>query len=156
MDLEPPQEAPKPFRMTPQVFLVLAIVLLALALPVTAVILGVMGFFGPRTSAPAPEIPQLRQAVEAVADKTLVAPTLDADRRVIALTGTPDEIRKRRGLLLSAAEEHGASVVDFQDRLLVTVPRANASAFELAALVPPASEPPASDPVLYQFSFPAP
>ncbi len=90
-------EEPKQFRLNPQVLVVVAVVLLALALPIFFVILSLQTAFGtkPAASSPAAEAAlsaPLQKALEDIADKSLNPAGLGAwgDREVLLGAQDPE------------------------------------------------------------------
>lgn len=140
--------------MNPSVWRVAALVFLAMALPLTAIILAFLK--PPRPAPPAPDVPQLRASVEAVADKTLPPPSIEDGRRELSFPGTAEESEKRRVLIESAAAAVGGTALWLDGKLLVTVEPDKASTFELGALIPPdpARSGGSGDSVLYEISLP--
>lgn len=115
----------------------LAVVLVALAVPLAVVILGLRQV-APRPAGPAPEIPELRSSLEQVADQHLRAPDLVADAPIV-LPGKSDKLAGIRTKIERAAESAGGSTLATElpqggFRLLVKVPAANTKTFESAAL----------------------
>lgn len=71
------------FQITPQLFVVIALVLLALALPVGLVI---WSFAGPKSGGPEIEAPaELRDALTAIAEKGLPMASMDSNGRELTL-----------------------------------------------------------------------
>ncbi len=70
------------FQITPQLFVIIALLLVALALPIGMVI---WAFAGSKTEATAPEAPaELREALTALAEKGLPPATVDSSGRELA------------------------------------------------------------------------
>ena len=85
MENSNPEETPQPpFRFNLKVVQVAALVLVALALPLTMAILGILDIRKSRSAAnsePAPEIPALRGALETAVDAQWTAPDLSGGTR---------------------------------------------------------------------------
>ena len=157
----------------------LAVAGIALAIPMTMMILGIKGFCA-KPAGPAPEVPGLRAALELAASRTLPAPAeLGAGRRHYVLmpaqeirppaapsrlpaSASPDERRKK--IERSAGELGGSTLLLGQPsggaRLLVQIPAAASVSFEklaLAGLSSSGSPDPAADTTwLYEILLPPP
>lgn len=135
-----------PFRLNPQVIQMLAVVLIALAVPLTVVILGLRQV-SLRPSGPAPEIPELRASLEQVADQHLRPSGMMMAGAAIVLHRSSAELPGVRRQIEVAAAKVGGSVLVSEIpeggvRLLVKVPASSAGDFESSAL----SQPPPTNP----------
>lgn len=146
MDGELPQPA---FRLNSAVLRVILLSFAALVLPMALVVLF---FVRKADDRPAPEVAQLRTSAEAASEKVLPAPSLTDGRRVLAFPDKGEAAEKRRKIILGAAEKVGASVLELDGRILITVSPEKVSTFELEALLPPQANPrpAAGDVVLYE------
>jgi hypothetical protein len=127
------------FRVNFQVIQMTGILLVALAVPLTLVTLGIRQFTSkPKISAP--ETQGLRAALEQAAEKSWQAPGAISDGRsvfAISASGSASDARKAveqaaqslQGVVLPAS-----TAEDGAERILVQIPAANASAFEERAL----------------------
>jgi len=156
----------------------LAVAGIALAIPMTMMILGIKGFCA-KPAGPAPEVPGLRAALELAASRTLPAPAeLGAGRRHYVLmpaqeirppaapsrlpaSASPDERRKK--IERSAGELGGSTLLLGQPsggaRLLVQIPVSAAERFEADALegfATPDPEDLSGDTRLYEILLPPP
>ncbi|TSA33450.1 MAG: hypothetical protein D4R65_07770 [Verrucomicrobiaceae bacterium] len=116
----------------------IAVVFLALAIPLALVVLGGREIFFRKTSSPAPEVPELRASLESAASKALPPPAgLGGGRRFILERGA--DAAAHRDMVEKTAAELGGVVVasSLEDgvRLIVQIPAASASRFEEKALV---------------------
>lgn len=155
MESLPPQR--QPFRPNPAFFRMLAIVFLALALPVATIVLGFRDWT-PGKKSPPPEISALRESVEVIAAGRLGSPGIEDARREIPFSGSGPEVKARRSAIEAAARTAGATVISSDGALLVSVPNRSAGEFEAALGVAPAG-PGAFDAGadrLYRFTFPSP
>ena len=127
------------FRVNFQVLQMIGILLVALAIPLTLVTLGIRQFTA-KPKAQAPETQGLRAALEQAAEKTWQAPEAMADGRsvfILPASGNPSDARrtvelaarKLQGVVLPASTGDGGA-----ERVLVQIPSTNASAFETQAL----------------------
>lgn len=128
---------PARFRLNPQVFLMIAVLFLALAIPLALVVLGGREILKP--SRPAPEIPELRASLEAVASQALPPPAELGGGRRFVLTKEIDAAASR-ALIEETASALGGCVVESPvdtggcPRLIVRIPSAAAARFEEAVL----------------------
>ena len=151
------------FRVNLQVILMIAVVGVALAVPLTAVMLGIRNFSKPRDSTT--DTSGLRLALEQAAEKSWRPPEAMSDGRAIFLLSasanasktrqaTEQSARKSQGLVLSSyASQKG------EERLLVRIPEASASLFESETLrnfTESQHGSPEGESRLYEFVFPAP
>jgi len=143
----------------------LAVVVVALAVPLAVLLLGIRGF-SPKPAASAPEAPGLRAAVELAASKNLPPPApLGTDtRQFVLLPGQGNPLERWREIEKSADMLGGTTLLvgqpDGGSRLLVQIPAAAAASFEeraLAGLNSSAAPDPAEGPTrLYEILFPPP
>jgi hypothetical protein len=152
---------PAPFRLNLQVVQMIAVVFLALAVPLALVVLGGREIFFRKPSSPAPEVPELRASLESAASKALPPPAgLGGGRRFILESGA--STAAHRDTVEKTAAELGGVVVEspLADgvRLIVQIPTASASRFEETALVGflAQSEAALSTPGFYEIVFPHP
>ncbi len=150
--MEPETEPRPPFRINRQVGQMIALLLLALALPITIIVLSVRGW-APRQPTPAPEVVELRESVENIATEHFGAAQLSDGRREVAFSGNKEEMKDRRALIESAAKKLGGSVLPGETDWLVSVPDERAGEFEVAALIPPGTDAATSGPRLYRITF---
>jgi len=145
-----------PFRPNRQVFVVLALLLLALALPITMVIIGTHGI--PKDSPAPPDATALRQSVEGIAAQRFGEPKLSDGRREIPFSGSTAEMAARRTLIEKAAKAVGGSVLPGDSELLIGIPGDRAGEFEVSALLPPATQElhRGGESVLYRITFSPP
>lgn len=153
-----------PFRLNPQVVHMLAVVLLAMAIPLVVLILGIRGFSS-KPAAPTPEVPGLRAALEQVASKTLPPAELGTGyQQVVLLPGhVVNPLERQKAIERCAGELGGATLLteqkDGRSRVLVQIPAAAAARFEEVALpgFSSSSAPdPAGDTRLYEIIIPPP
>lgn len=127
------------FRLNFQVFQMIGILLVALAVPLTLVALGIRQFTS-KPEIPAPETQGLRVALEQAAEKSWQAPGAMADGRsvfVLSTSGHASEARKAveqaarklQGVVLPTSTGEGGA-----ERILVQIPNASAGPFESTAL----------------------
>ncbi|MEI8311620.1 MAG: hypothetical protein WCH98_12770 [Verrucomicrobiota bacterium] len=146
-----------------QVFQIIAIVLVALAVPLALVTLGISRY----SSKPeVPEAPGLRAALEQAADKSWSSPEpLAGDRRVFTFSTPGNETEARKAVEQSARTLNGVVVPMTagqrgEGRLLVRIPATNSHLFESAALLRNFAESqqghPTGESHLYEIVFPAP
>jgi len=152
------------FRVNLQVVLMIAVVGVALAAPLTAVMLGIWSFSSkPRGSSP--DTSKLRLALEQAAEKSWHPPEAVSDGRAIYLlsasanasdtrTAVEQSARKLQGVVLSPdGDQKGA------ERLLVRIPEGSANLFEseiLGNFKESQHGSPTEESRLYEFLFPAP
>ena len=130
----------------------IALLLLALALPITIIVLSVGGW-APRQPTPVPEVVELRKSVENIATEHFGVAQLSDGRREVAFSGNKEEMKDRRALIESAAKKLGGSVLPGETDWLVSVPDERAGEFEVAALIPPGTDAATSGPRLYRITF---
>lgn len=146
---------PAPFHVNAGVFRILALSAVALALPVTLLVMGVLDMRrqnqSPQAASDATEIAEsLRRNVEAIATDHLRIGPLNDDRRETILT-VPDAESSARLIasLKSAAQNAGASVVVSGTpealRFLVNLPDEARPAFENALAELRETQPPGAD-----------
>jgi hypothetical protein len=145
-----------PFRANRQVLLVLALLLLALALPLAMFIVGIRGV--PKKTAATPDAVELRRSVESIASQHFGEPTLSDGRREIPFSGSAPEMSARRKVIEAAARSLGGSILPGEAELLIGIPRDRAGEFEVAALLPAAraGSEPVGDSILYRITFSTP
>jgi len=142
-DPEPNPEEPLPkFRLNPQVFQIVGLLAVALALPITILILGVVGIQKERRDAqetleqtPVAELPGLRQSLEAIADATLSVAPVGSPVRTFWLQAESEEIvQKKRAELLDCFNRTHAGVVETGETTnphwIVSLPTDEIRAFE--------------------------
>jgi len=157
-----------PFRLNPQVLQMLALVLMALAIPVTLVALGVLKMSSKSgDSAVVSESPALRAALEQAAEETFPAPEALSDGRSIYIlsavggdqaSGKQAEIERtaralKGGILPADPGKLG------EQRILVQIPAENSALFESTALqgfLPSRTGRPVQGSRIYEFIFPSP
>ena len=145
------------FRLNPRVVQIIAVILLALALPVTCLIMGFLEIRKNRQSVPsepAPEVPGLRRSLESVADSHLPSPAL-APTSCLTTFVLPDRSSLENHLraLEEILTKNGATFLPPQPdetghfRILTQIPEVGLSSFEndLRYLKPSNSERPAQD-----------
>jgi len=126
-----------PFRLNPQVVQMLAIVLIALAIPLAVLILGIKGA---KPKAPSPEAPGLRAALELAASKILPPPAGlgTGSRQFVLMPGQGNPVERQKAIERSAGELGGTALLvgqaDGGVRLIVQIPAAAAARFEAGAL----------------------
>jgi hypothetical protein len=138
-NLEPENAEKRPFRFNSKVVHVGALVMLALALPLTLAILGFRDMRKPAvTSEPAPEVEGLRGALETVVDSRWSAPVLDSGtHRVVKEVPNGDECLKVGNAVQEVARKMNLTVIIPEKiesggtRWLVQMPVGSVSAFEL-------------------------
>jgi hypothetical protein len=143
VDPEPNPEEPLPkFRLNSQVFQIVGLLAVALALPITILILGVLGIQKERRDArqtleptPVAELPGLRQSLEAIADATLSVAPVDSPVRTFWLQAQSNEIvQKKRAELLDCFTRTPAGVVETGEMTnphwIVSLPTGEVRAFE--------------------------
>jgi hypothetical protein len=153
MESLPPQR--QPFRPNLAVFRMLAIVFVALALPIATILLAFRDW-APAKGSPPPEISALRESVEVIAADRLGAPRIEDARREISFSGSEPEVKARRTAIEAAARTAGATVISSDGALLLSVPSDSAMEFEAAlGVAPPGSGAfDAGADRLYRFTFP--
>jgi hypothetical protein len=157
-------ERPSTFRVNIQVIQMIAVVFVALIVPLTLVILSFRQHSAPRSAVP--EMQGLQSALEQAAEKSWQQPPPISDGRSVFLFtahGSDEEARKaveqcaRKlngvALPIAAAGPRG------EDRLLVTIPRASSQLFESDALrnfTLSVQGSPTGERQLYEIVFPLP
>jgi hypothetical protein len=131
----------RPFRFNAKVAQVVALVMVALALPLTLAILGFRDMRKPAESAAvesAPEVEGLRGALETVVDARWSVPVLDSgSRRVVKEVANGDECLRIGNAVQEVAKSMDLTVVIPEKiesggtRWLVQMPAGRVSAFEL-------------------------
>ena len=152
------------FRVNFQVVLMIAVVGVALAVPLTAVMLGIRSFSS-KIRDSSPDTSGLRLALEQAADKSWHPPEAMSDGRAIFLLSdsanasetrrvAEESARKFQGVVLfSRTSQKGG------ERLLVRIPEASADLFEsetLGNFTESQHGSPTGESRLYEFIFPAP
>lgn len=115
-----PEEPLKKFRLNPHVFQIVGLLAVALALPITILVLGVVGMQKERRDAretleptPVAELPGLRQSLEAIADAKLSVAPVGSPMRTFWLQAKSEEIfQKKRAELLDCFNSARAGVVE--------------------------------------------
>ena len=141
-NFDPDATPPRPFRFNSKVVLMAALVLVALALPLTLAIIGFRDMRQPVAipvdPGPAPEIEGLRGALESVVDSRWSAPVLDSGaRRVVKEVADGDECLRVGNAVQEVAKKMNLTVVIPEKiesggtRWLVQMPAGSVSAFEL-------------------------
>lgn len=129
------------FRMNAPFFRIIALLLVALALPITLLVIGVRGWIAKPQKLPDEppvQIEGLRATLEEVANKNMPSHLLADERRRFIFSGTKmemDELRSR--IEKSAASLHGTVVSSGEEapqRLLIQIPESTASLFESSVL----------------------
>ena len=127
------------FRVNSQVILMIAVVGVALAVPLTLVMLAIRQFSSPPRNS-APDTRGLRVALEQAAEKSWQTPGMIADgRSVFTLSSPANALETRRAVEQSAQKLNGVVLSTTADRevgerLLVQIPGAGAQVFESEAL----------------------
>lgn len=117
----------------------IAVVFIALAIPLALVVLGGRDIFFHKPDSPAPDVPELRASLESAASKAMPPPAgLGGGRRFI-LQGGAGAVTHRDRVERTAAELGGVVVASpLGDgggvRLIVQIPTASTSRFEETAL----------------------
>jgi len=143
VDPEPnPEEPLKKFRLNPHVFQIVGLLAVALALPITILVLGVVGIQKERRDAreslepnPVTELSGLRLSLEAIADAKLSVAPVSSPVRTFWLQAKSEEIvQKKRAELLDCFNRTRAGVVETGEATnphwLVSLPTAEGRAFE--------------------------
>ena len=152
------------FRVNLQVVLMIAVVGVALAAPLTALMLGIRNFSSkPRVSSP--DTSGLRLALEQAAEKSWHPPEAISDGRAIFLLSSSANASEARRAAEHSARKYQGVVLSSQagqqsgERLLVRIPEANANLFESETLrnfTESQRGSPQGESRLYEFLFPAP
>lgn len=115
--------APK-FRVNPQVFQIMALVLVALAIPITLVVLGLLEMQRERKKSPpidnlpelASEVPGLRESLESIAEKALPVPEIHAEiTRFLFQYRDSDSKERIRSSILQVLSSSGVSALGSVD-----------------------------------------
>lgn len=129
------------FRLNSQVAQMIAIILLALAVPLALVALGIKQFSSKKETSPVPEIPGLRFSLELAAEKNFRPPETMPEARDVFLfsQAAGDKSSSRKNIEETARKLKGIVVTmppgeKNNDRILVQVSEAQATAFEAQAL----------------------
>jgi len=133
---EPSLRRPK-FQMSPQLLVMILISLLALALPLTILSIGLVRMSRqPGQPHPAPEAPGIRAILEKVADEKLSPAALDDDRGQFVIFESPANRPQVRKRIEDAVQSLGGSVLQDnpQDGLTVRIPADAANRFQTTAL----------------------
>jgi hypothetical protein len=152
------------FRLNSQVILIFGVVLVALAVPLTSVMLGIRKFSVTHRNS-APDTTGLRIALEQAAEKSWQPPGMMADGRgVFTLSSSVNAVEAKRSVEQSAQKLNGVVLSTTANRadeehLLVQIPAAGAHVFESEALRSFAESQhghPTGESRLYELIFPAP
>jgi len=152
------------FRVNLQVILMIAVVGVALAVPLTAMLLGIRNFSS-RTRDSSPDTSGLRLALEQAAEKSWRPPETMSDGRAIFLqSDSANASETRRAAEQSARKFQGVVLSSHagpkgEERLLVRIPEASANLFEseiLGNFTESQHGSPTGESRLYEFIFPAP
>ena len=146
LETNPPQNPNEPvpkFRLNAQVFQILGLLAVALALPITILILGLSGMRKDREAAPrdngiadsTAEVPGLRQSLESIAAANLPVGSVESSMRIFRLCVNGAENRNiKRRELLDFLKRSGSGFVEFRDSTqeswIVTVESSRAVGFE--------------------------
>jgi len=145
MNSTPPPNQPEPkFRINPQVFQILGLLGVALALPITILILGINGIrkerlptaaAQPQTAESVAEVPGLRQSLESIANASLPVGAVDSPMRLFRLRPeSPGQQTQKRAELLDFFKKSGVPFVETgippADSWVVQVEATNAESFE--------------------------
>jgi len=98
-----PEEPVAKFRINIQVFQILGLLGIALALPITILVLGVLDIrkTQKKPPEPAPEVPGLRESLETLAGHKWPNPSLDSEMRVFKLlTENPNDAPEKRAEMI--------------------------------------------------------
>lgn len=156
-----PKENPLPplpaFRLNPRVFQIILVILLALALPLTCLIMGLREIHKNRLSMPsepAAEVPGLRRSLENVADMNLPSPALpSASCSTVFVLPDKTSLENRLIAIEAIIIKNGATFLpplpdeNGQFRILAQIPEAALSSFEndLRSLNPSSYQRPPQD-----------
>jgi|GEM_PF-1815812 len=152
------------FRVNLQVILMIALAGIALAVPLTLVMLAIRQFSSPPRNQ-APDTTGLRVALEQAAEKCWQPPGIVADgRAVFTLSSPAHALETRRAVEQSAKKLNGVVLSatagrEGGERLLVQIPGVGAHVFEAEALrnfVQSQHGRPAGESRLYELILPAP
>ena len=146
LETDPPQnpdESVPKFQLNAKVFQILGVLAVALALPVTILILGLSGMRKDRQAVPmetgiadsTAEVPGLRQSLESIAAANLPVGSVESSMRIFSLRVNGAETRNAKRLeVLDFLKRSGISFVELSDSALeswiVTVESSQALAFE--------------------------
>ncbi len=118
----------------------IALALVALAIPLTMVIVSVLKFSS-KPSTPAPEAPGLRASLEQAAEKALPIPEAITDgRSLYTLSVEPGQLAGRQAGIEKSARSLSGSVLAMPSgkggcqRVLVQIPASNSGVFESTVL----------------------
>jgi len=135
----PANEQTARFRLNPRVIQMIVVLMVALAVPVTLVVLGLRSMAG-HSSGPAPEVEGLRTSLESAADKHFPPPeNLGGGRRFVFKAVT--DASAQPSLLEQAAAAVGGVAIssrqeDGSTRILIRVPPESSEYFERTSLEP--------------------
>jgi hypothetical protein len=138
-----PHEPVPKFRLNTQVFQILGLLAVALALPITILILGLSGMRKDRQAAPrdtgiadsTAEVPGLRQSLESIAAANLPVGSVESSMRIFRLYVNGAENRNPKRLeVLDVLKQSGIGFVELRDSTqeswIVTVESSQAVGFE--------------------------
>jgi len=138
----PDEPLPK-FRVNAQVFQILGLLAVALALPITILVLGLIGMRKDRLNAPVEsrisdstaEVPGLRQSLESIAEANMPIGPVESPVRIFRLRLDEAEKREKKGLeLLDLFKRSDAGFAETGDSAqqswIVTVEASRAALFE--------------------------
>jgi len=138
-----PDEPVPIFRVNAQVFQILGLLAVALALPITILVLGLIGMRKDRLNAPAEsrisdstaEVPGLRQSLESIAEANMPIGPVESPVRIFRLRLDEAEKREKKGLeLLDLFKRSDAGFAETGDSAqqswIVTVEPSRAALFE--------------------------
>ncbi|NDG73081.1 MAG: hypothetical protein EBY32_17635 [Proteobacteria bacterium] len=138
-----PEEPLPKFRVNAQVFQILGLLAIALALPITILVLGLSGMRKDRLNAPVEtqitdstaEVPGLRQSLESIAEANLPIGPVESPVRIFRLRLDEAENREKKGLeLLNLFKRSDAGFAETGDSAqqswIVTVEPSRVALFE--------------------------
>ena len=153
------------FRVNAQVLQLLAVVFLALAIPLTLAIYGIHQYFSVPPKSPDPDTGVLRATLEQAVDKNWQLPqTIPDDRSIFVLSRQADAKETKASIAEDAKNLNvlilpGDPAADGRERVIVRIPEGGAEGFE-ARLLRNFQETqhghPADGNRLYELVFPAP
>lgn len=159
---QPQPAAPRPFRVTRPVFLVLALLLVALALPLGLMLFGFHNFRKSYTNTPAqaePDLSGLRNSLTSVAEARLPNVNLPETRRRYVFIGNQAELLRLRSEVELVASKLGGVVLEgnSDSRIVLQIPANGVARFESQALAGSAMDSSSSEElsvyVAYEISF---
>ncbi|MEI8386034.1 MAG: hypothetical protein WCG76_00415 [Verrucomicrobiota bacterium] len=152
------------FRVNFQVIQMIAVVLVALAIPLALVALGISRY-SPGSGAAAPETQGLRVALEQAAEKSWQSPEPVSDGRSVFILSTPASAAEERKAVEESVRKLGGVVLPVstgrlgEERLLVQIPGSGGQVFESGCLrlfVESQHGHATGESRLYELVFPAP